>query len=270
MFAASLGVTLIVLLAKSLRSSGARRRTAQLAQVAAKLNLQFTPSDPMGCERLPFSAFERLREPRGENLMSGTAGPCPVRIFDLRWVVDRESGHASERSRTFMAVDLGGVFPHLRLSPQGLLGTLVEHTHANDIQLEWEEFNDAFVITCDDERFARALLDPQMMEFLHKVGRGTTIELRGRWLLLDPERLLAPEEWRLLHIFAVEFPARVPGAVWSFYPGPGANPDRRPQPEAPRPELLAPRHEYTGQFNWLTGRDDRPELPPLGTAREAR
>jgi Protein of unknown function (DUF3137) len=190
-------------------------------------------------------------------------------------VVGREQGVTSESVRTFLAADLGGVFPHLCLRPQGLLGTLVEHAHGNDVQMEWEEFNDAFVITCDDERFARAVLDARMMEFLHDVGRGSTIELRGRWLLLDPQRLLPPDECRLLPTFAVELRARVPEVVWSLYPGPGADPDRvRPDKPVRGPdldpvpvELLEPRHEYTGQFDWVTGRDDVPRLPPLGHGR---
>ncbi len=257
-----IAATLIVAALASRKVSAARRRAVQLAAIAPTLGLAHTRTDHVGCERLPFSFFDHLREPRAENVMLGNAGTAAVRIFDVRWVVARDADGTSERSRTFMAADLGGVFPHLCVRPQGMLDTLVEHVSSHDLQFEWEEFNDAFIVTCDDERFARTLLDARMMEFIYKVGRGSTIELRGRWLLLDPGRLLPPDDWRLLHIFALEFPSRIPSAVWSHYPGPGADPHR----EAPPPPvaLLAPRHEYTGEFNWVTGRDDRPELPRLG------
>jgi hypothetical protein len=72
-----------IVAARAMRSSRSRRRESQLAAIAAALGLRFSSSDSARCDRIPFSFFDGLREPRAENVMTGAAHGCDLRIFDF-------------------------------------------------------------------------------------------------------------------------------------------------------------------------------------------
>ena len=56
--------------------------------------------------------------------------------------------------------------PPLRVDPEDFLDRFVGRITGNDIDLESEEFNRAFTVSCPDRKFASDVLHPQMMEFL--------------------------------------------------------------------------------------------------------
>jgi hypothetical protein len=109
-----------------------------------------------------------------------------------------------------------------------------------------------------------------MMQFLVRVAKGSTVELGGSYVCFAPGRELPPVDWARLVTFLVEFDRHIPRAVWNLYPAPGSpgrGPDGArvvPPPPLQAVELLYPAREYTGDFDWTTGRLDWPELPRLG------
>ena len=56
--------------------------------------------------------------------------------------------------------------PPLRVDPENFLDRVVGRLTGNDIDLESEDFNRAFTVSCPDRKFASDVLHPQMMEFL--------------------------------------------------------------------------------------------------------
>ncbi len=90
------------------------------------------------------------------------------------------------------------------------------------IHFESEEFNDTFHVTCDDRRFASALIDPQMMQFLLETKGAVGFETMGRFVLLISHQI-PPDEMPILLGLAdavrQAHPARGLGAVPEARPG---------------------------------------------------
>ena len=250
---------------KQLRRAG---RSDELRRMAHGIGLEHSASDVLGCQRLGFAALHPggSRDDSGvADLVFGTAGGRAVRLFDV-WA-RRRDGEGPEIRRTCALADLGAVFPRLRIEPAGAFDR-------GDVQVEWAEFHEHFVVHTEDERFAYTLLDGAMLEFLVRVAKGSTVEVGGSFVCFSPGRELGPADWPRLVTFLVEFDERIPRAVWHLYPAPGA-PARPGDDEPPVPpplppiELLVPRHEHTGDFDWTTGKLDWPELPRLGPEPDA-
>jgi hypothetical protein len=238
-------------------------RGPDLRRLAHAMGLEYVAHDPFGSDRLAFRALQGggSRADRGiDHVVFGVARGRQVRLCDVWWR-GRDDNQAEQR-RTCALADLGAAFPRLRIEPAGAF-------ERGDVRLEWDGFHEHFVVHTDDERFAYTLLDESMMEFLVTVAKGSTVELAGRYVCFSPGRELDPADWPRLVTFLVEFDARVPRAVWHLYPAPG-EPGRAADgtptlpPPLPPVELLMPLREYTGEFDWTTGRLDWPELPRLG------
>ena len=61
---------------------------------------------------------------------------------------------------------MGVSLPSLRVDPENFLERVVGRVTNTDIELESEDFNRAFTVSCPDRKFASDVLHPQMMEFL--------------------------------------------------------------------------------------------------------
>jgi hypothetical protein len=236
-------------------------RGDELRDMAHGIGFEYSGRDVFGCDALGFAALHPAPGAAVDHVVFGTAHGRAVRLFDVWW--RRRDDEAVEGRRTCGLADLGALFQRLRIEPAGAFDR-------GDVQLEWAEFHEHFAVHTEDPRFAYALLDEPMMQFLVKVARGATVEVGGSFVCFAPGRELAPADWPRLVTFLVEFDRRIPRAVWNLYPAPGA-PEAgtgvAPTPTAlPPVELLGPAHEYTGEFDWTTGRLDWPELPHLGPA----
>jgi hypothetical protein len=242
-------------------------RADDLRRMAHGIGLEYSGRDVFGCDRLAFTALNPggSRDDRGvDHLVFGTARGRAVRVFDIWWR-GRDDDRVESR-RTCALADVGAIFPRLRIEPAGAFDR-------GDVQLEWGEFHEHFVVHTEDERFAYTLLDEAMMEFLVRVAKGSTVEVAGSFVCFSPGRELDPADWPRLVTFLVEFDRRIPRAVWHLYPAPGAparGDDGAPATPPPLPpvELLFPTREHTGEFDWTTGRLDWPELPRLGPEPE--
>ena len=85
------------------------------------------------------------------------------------------------------------------------------------MDFELERFNRAYRVLCEDGRFASALVDQRMMEWLMDVAAGVGFQVAGGRLLVFAERV---QPWELESILSVgeDFLAQVPGALRSMYP----------------------------------------------------
>jgi hypothetical protein len=136
--------------------------------------------------------------------MSGTWDGRPALLFDYRyhtWETSTDAnGHTTSRKEShnlaITAVQTERLYPALSVMPEGFFGRMVGRLMNSDIQLEWEDFNRAFTVTCPDRRFASDVLNQQMMELLMQdqnlgwsiVGPDVITIRPG---LHDPERLEA-------------------------------------------------------------------------------
>ncbi len=94
--------------------------------------------------------------------------------------------------RTLALIALPFAAPHTKIGPEGFWSGVGRMVGVRDIEVESAEFNDQYRVTGDDERFAIALLDHQMLAWLlsSQSGRGSIkFELWGSWLLCVSDRI---------------------------------------------------------------------------------
>jgi len=89
--------------------------------------------------------------------------------FDYTYKTQSSDGKTTTtHTHTFsvLALRMGVRMPPLSVDPENFLDRFVGRLSGNDIDLESEEFNRAFTVSCPDRKFASDVLHPQMMEYL--------------------------------------------------------------------------------------------------------
>lgn len=206
------------------------RRTRAMVPTAEAHGLRYSGGDLFGSLQVAFPIF-RVGDGRIiEHVMSRTgSNGLDVRVFDYAYYEEYEddNGRLHKRWEYFDCAMArhNGLWPVVRISKERLLDKVAQSLGLPDIELESEEFNRLFRVQCDDRRFATALVDPQMMEFLLTTEGRLAFETKGRWLLVIAPRLDTPIEMVGLLGVADEFLRRIPNVVWQMYPE-GADTDR--------------------------------------------
>lgn len=108
-------------------------------------------------------------EDKNDTLVGGRRNP-EVCAFDYHYTLGSEQQRAH---MTFSAVVVACPMPlkPLFISPEGFFDKFAEHVGAEEIHFESAEFNRAFHVKSSDKRWANALIDQRMMEFLLKMPR---------------------------------------------------------------------------------------------------
>jgi hypothetical protein len=134
--------------------------------------------------------FDEGHDRRSSNVMTGLYDGRGCLVFDYVFHTTETStnaqGHTTRRevSHDFSitAIDAGAVFPKLRVTPEGFFTRFVGRIFNKDIELESEEFNRAFTVSCEDRKFASDVLHPRMMELL-LTHRDLGWTFNGSWIL---------------------------------------------------------------------------------------
>ncbi len=197
-------------------------RDRELQRVAAANGFVFAETDYFASTRVPFQIFRLGNQSLVENVLIGQAGDgAPVRVFDFVSWVEKETNDGTQRTSyrhlTCCLTETEHSFPHLVVQPATLATRLLEKVGMPDIDLESEAFNRAFVVTSENERFARMFLDPQMMELLLATDGQVQVEVRGRWVLVAAPQLPAKLFLSLVGL-STRLRGLVPAVVREFHP----------------------------------------------------
>jgi hypothetical protein len=199
-----------------------RRQAAE--DQARRLGLRPAPDDGW-VRSLPFD----LLRPRGtvqdvENVLEGTWRGEWVVAFEYRWATE-------DREQRYSAAILPArpAWPRLLVKGETGLTRLARDAGLGDVETEWEAFNRAFEVRAGDPRFATALLDARMMEWLMALEPRYGFEVaEGR--LLAYRAQVAPWEIEQVLETALAFRERIPPVVGSLFdpgrPEPPVRPDR--------------------------------------------
>ncbi|MFK4087057.1 hypothetical protein ACI2LF_23315 [Kribbella sp. NPDC020789] len=138
---------------------GKRRRAAlqQRAQEMAGYGWYLAPANPWLAE-VAAGIYTRGRP--GEMFAGeyGGRGMCALDYF-----YTTSNGKTSQTHNVHLvALNLPSALPPLTVSHDSAL----KRAFGNDIELESQAFNDAFRVSCPDQRFASAVLHPRMMEWM--------------------------------------------------------------------------------------------------------
>ena len=198
-----------------------QRRTQGFIQMAHQLNLTYSASDAFGLLGYPFELFQRGDGRGVENVVYGDWQETHVIAFDYWYYVESSNGKTTTRTYyrfdcVLVPVDADCV--RLQIGPETFASKVAGALSFHDQQFESEAFNDAFKVECDDPRFATAMIDARMMEWLLAHATEYTFEAVGNRVLvagpkIDPLALTA-----LLGV-ARGFVQHVPKVVSSMYPG---------------------------------------------------
>lgn len=201
----------------------AQKRREAFFRLANRLGFTYSREGPEGIVHLPFALF-REGDGRGvENVLAGTVENRPVRLFDY-WYYDEHTDSDGDRHRSYerfscATTTIAASGPPLVLKREGFLSRLADHAGFRDIELESEEFNRRYELKCDDRRFAVALVDARMIQWLLDHGEECRYEVVGDRLLCATKRC-PPDRmpWVLDQLHA--FRDHVPSVVGELYPHP--------------------------------------------------
>jgi hypothetical protein len=215
------GFVAIIIVVAVLGAVAARKRREGLFALAATRGWTYTRRDDRWTETFTGSPFGHGHNRQANNVLVGTYDTRDFVAFDYVYYTTETStdskGHSSSRevSHDFgvVALRVGASFPPLEVSPEGMFSRLVGRLTNRDIELESEDFNRAFTVTCPDRKFASDVLHPRMMEFL-LAHPDSAFRFDGAWVLSveNGQSPIEQVEPRLAYIDSVL--DTVPEFVW--------------------------------------------------------
>jgi len=175
----------------------AKRRSGELAALAARLGWSFDPTKETGSPRFEsFSAFNRGHSRCAYNTLRGAievnGQRWPVQAGDYRYMTTSSNGkttttHTHTLSYAIIETSHLGT-PELVIRREGLFDRMAGFMGFEDIDFESAEFSERFHVKSSDKRFAYAVLDPRMIEFLLESNVPAIEFRRGLCCLLRGER----------------------------------------------------------------------------------
>jgi len=227
-----IAVWIVVLAIGGITAARRAQRGRDAATIAADAGLRFESLDPFDCTRIAFQLFLKGDGREATNVMWRDADDGHMyRVFDFAYYEEHrdEYGRVTRtyhRSSCALAL-VGSAWPDITVGRGGVLDKMVDAITGSKIDFESEEFNRLFSVHCGDRRFASALLDPQMLEFLLRTRGELSFELKGRWLLVwsDP---VPPKYMPGLLRVAEQFVQHIPKVVWDLYPSTFVDGEGRP------------------------------------------
>jgi hypothetical protein len=184
---------------------------------AGRLGFTSARGDPLGfLDR----SFLFLRIPASvrevENTSWGTWRGTDVAVFDYWFARSSDPSQDDYEYYTCATAPIPVDWPGLAVFPERLEHRLAGLVGRRDVELELERFNRTFAVRADDRRFAVALLDARMMEWLLDLPAGSGFEIASGSLLFHTPRRLDRDIEGVLETMA-SFLDRVPPVIRSLF-----------------------------------------------------
>jgi uncharacterized protein DUF3137 len=196
-----------------------RKRVAELTAWAQTNGWTYTEHAAEMVDRFVGVPFGQGFGRSAKHLLSTTMGGRPVVAFEYSYKERRGSGK-DRRTVTYtfqiVATTLPAARPTLQVTHEHLGTKLLGAVGLDDLQLESEEFNRAFRISADDQKFAYDVLHPRTMEWMLSDPRARELSFRferSDVLSWENGRLNAQRAaWAATYLLDVV--DRVPQFVW--------------------------------------------------------
>lgn len=167
-------VIVVIVVAAVMSAIAAKKRREGIAALAAQRGWTYAERDDRWCDAFQDSPFGLGHNRKATNVLTGQFDGRPFVSFDYVYFTTETSTDSEGRTTTrqvshpygVAGLDMGAAFPALEVTPEGMFGRLVGRLTNRDIELESEDFNRAFTVTCPDRKFASDVLHPRMMELL--------------------------------------------------------------------------------------------------------
>ncbi len=199
----------------------AKKRREAFAALAAARGWSYTQRDDRWAGAFNGAPFDSGHNRQASNILRGEFDTRGFVAFDYVYYTTETSTDSEGRTTSrevahrysVVGLEVGASFPPLAVSPEGMFSRMVGRLTNRDIELESEDFNRAFTVTCPDRKFASDVLHPRMMEFL-LTHPDSSFRFDGAWVLsVDNRRVdLEDVEPRLHHLDTIV--DNVPEFVW--------------------------------------------------------
>jgi hypothetical protein len=149
----------------------AKKRREAFAAFAAQQGFSYQPANHGLASQWAGTPFQTGDHWRVVNVLSGAYQSRQVVAFDYSYQTHTSNGKGGRRTTTHkygvVVMQLPGALPRLEVTHEGIFGGSVANALGfGDLRFESEQFNRAFRVEADDQRFGHAVIHPQMMEML--------------------------------------------------------------------------------------------------------
>jgi hypothetical protein len=155
---------------------------------ARQAGLRSAPGDPRGLLSSGFSMFGRPATARElENTACGPRRGREIVVADYWYVPGSNTARDDEQRFVCVVDEARPGWPDLVVEPAGAVAAMKDAVGLGDQDMESERFNRAFDVRASDRRFASAMLDARMMQWLLAQAPGVGFEvLGGRLMVFEP------------------------------------------------------------------------------------
>ena len=156
---------------------------------ARSLRLRSATGDVFGFLDRPFALLRETATAKDvENTSWGTWRGLDVTVFDYWLARSSDPSRDDFEHFTCAATPVPAGWPDISIVPSRGAGWVSDVVAGKGIEFELERFNRAFDVRCVDRRFAHALVDARMIEWLLGLPVGTGFEIAGGTLLARTPR----------------------------------------------------------------------------------
>jgi hypothetical protein len=219
-FAAFLVVAVVAVVLSYL---AAKKRLEAMAAYAAGRGWRFEAEQPLLVDRFTGPPFGLGSGRRAYNVLYGTHEGRDLVSFDYEYKTQTSNGKQTTthvHRFSVLGLSMGVHMPPLSVDPESFLDRFVGRLTGTDIDLESEEFNRSFTVSCPDRKFAFDVLHPQMMEFLLQHRQvGWRFEQDSMLMVADGQRTPVQIDATIAVMDGIT--DRVPEFVWLRLKGQG-------------------------------------------------
>ncbi|MGH3727509.1 MAG: DUF3137 domain-containing protein [Micromonosporaceae bacterium] len=193
-----------------------RKRVAALFGWARAHGWTYLQADPTLVKRFTGEPFGRGSGRQANHVLYGNHRGHQVLAFEYQFTVSNGQDSSTTYRYTVVTLATPAPRPYLQVGHEHTGHKLLELVGVRDLQLESEEFNRVFRISAGDDRFAYAVLDPRMMEWLlaDQRARSTPFRFESNALLCWSRTGLDPRYVIWMADYLVDIVERVPAFVW--------------------------------------------------------
>lgn len=194
------------------------RRNKEFHELAQRLGLRHEGAcsgRDIEAAYAPLELLDRGHSRKASHVLTGRLDGCEVMCCAYQYTTG-SGKNKSTRRRGLAMLDLGLFLPRILIRHEGFGDRLASWLGFDDVDFESDQFSRRYFVKCHDRRFAYALIDPQMMEFLLQES-DFQWEVSGRWVAVWREDELDADEVRPLLNALLAFRNRVPRLVEREY-----------------------------------------------------
>jgi hypothetical protein len=145
-------------------------RRGALFQWATANKWQFTVADDSWTGRWNGEPFDEGDHRKARNVICGTWKSRSFASFDYSYETHSSNGNGGRSTSvhrfTVVSLALPTDLPRLQVTPESLFSRVGHAFGMSDIDMESEDFNRAFRVSCPDPKFACDVLTPRTMQLL--------------------------------------------------------------------------------------------------------